>query len=132
MDSMFFAKSSVGFASVDLVCQDPLRIMPEAFAVFFHNLFKFGGFAFVVGIEAESVDEGIASDNTDRQLCTELGGSFGFASYYGPDSGLGKTDDPVRDPVGFCVQHLFLLVIENYDRKEPFTLYIVQTVKTVL
>jgi hypothetical protein len=88
MDTMIFTECTISFASVDLICQDPFGIVPEAFAVFFHNLLKFGCFTFVIGIEAEFVDEGIASDNTDRQLCTKLGRSFGFTSYYRPDPGL--------------------------------------------
>ena len=132
MDTMFFAERPIGFASVNLVCQNPFRIVPEAFDVFFHNLWGFGCFAFVVGIEAEFVYEGIASDNTDRLLCTEPGRSFGFASYYRPDPRLGKTYDPVRDPVGFYFYHLFLLFIENRYCKKPGTLYVVEAVKTVL
>jgi hypothetical protein len=62
---MALAEFPVALAPVDLVCKDPFGIAAEPLPIQFNNAFKLGCFTFVVSIEGEPVDEGIAVDNTD-------------------------------------------------------------------
>ena len=69
---MFFAERPVALVSVYLIRQDTFGIMAEPLPVFLDNPLKFGRFSFVVGIERETVEEGISVDNADRDLCAEF------------------------------------------------------------
>ena len=88
MDMMLFAEGSVCTAPVDFVSQNPFGISAETPPVLLYDPHKLCFLAFIVGVEAETVDKGITVHNADRYLRAKLCGGFGLASDNRPDPWL--------------------------------------------
>lgn len=132
MYAMVLAEVPVFPASVNFVCKNPFRISAEPPSVFLYNGYELVGFAFVVGIKAQTIDKRVAVYNADGHFGTEFRWCFGFPADDWPDPRLGEAYNTVCSRVRFRIKHLFLLSVKGYDGDQPFSLYAVQAFKPIL
>ena len=96
--------------SVDLICKHSFGIMPGAFAIVFQCSYQ--NIRFIVRIKGKFLQSCHAVFiNTEIKLCTELCGSFRFASDYRTNVRLTDADNSVFNTVSFVLIHIELLLI---------------------
>jgi len=123
-DAVLPTESEVPPGTIDLVCQDSLRIATVTFLVVFHRLYQIA--ALVEGIKAQVIDEGVSVHHTDRNFGPELGLRPGLTSHDRTHMGLRDTDDTVIDLVCPGLVHLFLLIKESANGSQFFRLPVAQ------
>ena len=113
LNLLFFENPSVLAVEIYLVAKESLWLTAKPFLIFLYVNSQVR--RFVICIPAVMIYKGVAADDTDANLCTELHLGFGFASYNGTDMRLMDTDNAVFARVLTLAQHLLLLVIHVDD-----------------
>src|SRR6056297_1268241 len=109
----FFKPSAVFSCGIDPVHLNQFRIMPMKFFIIFNLANQIP--CFMVSIPTEAVNPGKASVQTNSKLGAKFNLSFRLTSGYGPYVRLEDAYNPIRTAVGFCIEHLFLLVIDSIN-----------------